>query len=54
MPSLYSVIIVALGGALGSVFRYLLGTSTQALSKSIDFPYGTLEEAQVKFYRFEP
>ncbi|HEX2992023.1 MAG TPA: fluoride efflux transporter CrcB [Anaerolineales bacterium] len=37
-----SVIIVALGGALGSVFRYLLGAWTQALSKSIDFPYGTL------------
>ena len=42
MPSLNSVIIVALGGALGSVFRYLLGTWTQTLSKSIDFPYGTL------------
>lgn len=42
MPSLYSVIIVALGGALGSVFRYLLGTWTQTPSKSIDFPYGTL------------
>lgn len=33
---------VALGGALGSVLRYLLGTWTQILSKSIDFPYGTL------------
>lgn len=42
MPSLYSVIFVALGGALGSVSRYLLGTWTQTLSKSIDFPYGTL------------
>ena len=42
MPPLYSVIFVALGGALGSVSRYLLGTWTQALSKSIDFPYGTL------------
>lgn len=36
------MMIVALGGALGSVFRYLLGTWTQGLSKSIDFPYGTL------------
>lgn len=36
------MMIVALGGALGSVFRYLLGTWIQALSKSIDFPYGTL------------
>lgn len=42
MPSIYSVIFVALGGALGSVFRYLLGTWTQSTSKSIDFPYGTL------------
>ena len=42
MPSLYSVIYVALGGALGSASRYLLGIWTQTLSKSIDFPYGTL------------
>jgi len=42
MPSFLSVIYVALGGALGSVSRYLLGTWTQTLSKSIDFPYGTL------------
>jgi len=33
---------VALGGAFGSVLRYLLATWTQAASKSIDFPYGTL------------
>lgn len=42
MPSIVSVIIIALGGALGSVFRYLLSTWTQTASKSIDFPYGTL------------
>ncbi len=42
MPSMYSVLFVALGGGLGSVFRYLLGTWTQTMSKSIDFPYGTL------------
>ena len=42
MPSIYSVMLVALGGALGSVFRYLLGAWTQTASKSIDFPYGTL------------
>ncbi len=42
MPSLLSVFYVALGGALGSVSRYLLGTWTQSISKSIDFPYGTL------------
>lgn len=42
MPSLVTVLFVALGGALGSVLRYLLGTWTQALTRSIDFPYGTL------------
>jgi len=42
MPTIYSILFVALGGALGSVLRYLLGTWTQTISKSIDFPYGTL------------
>ena len=42
MPSITSFIIVAIGGALGSAFRYLTGTWVQALSRSIDFPYGTL------------
>ncbi len=42
MSSLATVFLVALGGAVGSVSRYLLGTWIQALSKSIDFPYGTL------------
>lgn len=42
MSSIDSVIFVALGGALGSVFRYLLAAWTQSASKSIDFPYGTL------------
>jgi fluoride exporter len=42
MPSLGSIIFVAAGGAIGSVLRYLLGTWTQSISKSIDFPYGTL------------
>jgi len=42
MPSLYSVLYVALGGALGSVSRYLVGTWVQSASQSIDFPYGTL------------
>ncbi len=42
MPTFLSVLYVALGGALGSVSRYLLGAWTQTLSKSIDFPYGTL------------
>jgi CrcB protein len=42
MPSIESILFVAFGGALGSVCRYLLGTWMQILSKSIDFPYGTL------------
>ena len=42
MPSFLSIIYVALGGALGSASRYILGTWTQSISKSIDFPYGTL------------
>ena len=42
MPSIDSIIYVALGGALGSVFRYLVGTWAQTASKSINFPYGTL------------
>jgi CrcB protein len=42
MPSLFSITLVALGGALGSVSRYLLGTWIQTSSKSIDFPFGTL------------
>ena len=42
MASISTLLYVALGGALGSVSRYLLGTWTQTISKSIDFPYGTL------------
>jgi len=42
MPSLLSITLVAVGGALGSVMRYLLGMWTQSASRSIDFPFGTL------------
>ena len=42
MPLIMNIIFVAFGGALGSVSRYLLGTWAQTISKSIDFPYGTL------------
>ncbi len=42
MPSFLNITLVALGGALGSVSRYLLGTWIQSSSQSIDFPYGTL------------
>ena len=42
MPSLFTVTLVALGGAFGSVSRYLLGVWIQSASRSIDFPFGTL------------
>jgi len=42
MSSIKNIFVVAIGGALGSVFRYVLGTWVQTLSKSIDFPYGAL------------
>jgi len=42
MPSLLSVLYVAVGGALGSISRYLLGAWTLTLGKGIDFPYATL------------
>lgn len=42
MPSLLTITLVALGGALGSVSRYLLGTWVQSATRSIDFPFGTL------------
>lgn len=37
-----NVFIVGLGGFLGSALRYLVGGWAQQLSKSLDFPYGTL------------
>ena len=33
---------VGLGGALGSMARYLLGMWVQSLGKGADFPWGTL------------
>jgi CrcB protein len=40
--SVMNVLLVGIGGALGSVSRYLLGTWIQSISKSLDFPFGTL------------
>ena len=37
-----NVLIVGLGGFIGSALRYLVGGWAQGLSKSLDFPYGTL------------
>ena len=37
-----NIFIVGLGGFIGSSLRYLVGGWAQGLSKSLDFPYGTL------------
>ncbi len=37
-----NILLVGIGGALGSMSRYLLGTWIQTLSRSLDFPFGTL------------
>jgi len=42
MSSIATILYVALGGAVGSTARYIIGTWAQTASKSIDFPYGTL------------
>jgi len=37
-----NIVLVGLGGALGSILRYLAGMWFQTASKSLDFPFGTL------------
>jgi len=37
-----NIFLVGIGGALGSISRYLLGTWVQSISRSLDFPFGTL------------
>lgn len=37
-----NLLLVGLGGALGSMARYLFGAWVQALSRSQSFPFGTL------------
>jgi fluoride exporter len=39
---MWKIILVGIGGAAGSIARYLTGTWVQAVSQSVDFPYGTL------------
>ena len=39
---MFNILLVGLGGALGSIARYLTSGWVQTASKSIDFPYGTL------------
>jgi CrcB protein len=40
--SVFNVLIVGIGGFIGSVLRYLVSGWVQQYSKSLDFPYGTL------------
>jgi len=37
-----NILLVGIGGFIGSVMRYLASGYVQQASKSIDFPYGTL------------
>jgi CrcB protein len=37
-----NILLVGLGGALGSITRYLISQWVQAASKSVNFPFGTL------------
>ena len=37
-----NILFIGLGGALGSIARYLVSTWVQAAIKSINFPFGTL------------
>jgi CrcB protein len=39
---MYRILLVGVGGFIGSVLRYLAGGLVQDLSKSVAFPYGTL------------
>jgi fluoride exporter len=38
----FNILIVGIGGFIGSVLRYLFSGWVQQFSKSLDFPYGTL------------
>jgi len=38
----YNILIVGFGGFVGSMLRYMVSGWAQGLSKSLDFPYGTL------------
>jgi CrcB protein len=37
-----NILLIGIGGFIGSILRYLAGGYVQQTSKSIDFPYGTL------------
>ncbi len=37
-----NILLIGMGGALGSVARYLVSGWVQAISRNVTFPYGTL------------
>lgn len=39
---MYKILIVGIGGFIGSILRYLVSGYVQNFSQSISFPYGTL------------
>ena len=39
---MFNILLVGLGGALGSIARYLTSAWVQTASRSINFPFGTL------------
>lgn len=39
---MFNILIVGIGGFIGSALRYLVAGWVQQVSKSLDFPYGTL------------
>jgi CrcB protein len=39
---LTNILLVGLGGFIGSILRYLVGGAVQQSMKRLDFPYGTL------------
>lgn len=39
---MWNLLLIGIGGFIGSVLRYLFSGSVQSLSRSFEFPYGTL------------
>lgn len=39
---MFNILIVGIGGFIGSALRFLVSGWVQQISKSLDFPYGTL------------
>jgi fluoride ion exporter CrcB/FEX len=42
VAALSKLLMVGIGGFIGSILRYMLGGYVQQASRSIEFPYGTL------------